>query len=221
MKYNVIEKFLSINGEGIRSGQLTTFVRFRGCNLACEYCDSKYTWGEKEAVEVMTEQQILEYCKANASKNVTLAGGEPMYQPGIIQLIVLLCAQGFSVEIETNGSIDISQVAAIKRNRPFITLDYKTSASRMEKHNLLSNYKYVTKKDCVKFVVGSEQDLQKAVQICERYDLVNKCNVLLSPVWGKIQPVQIVQFMKQHKLNGYRMQLQIHKFIWDPDERGV
>lgn len=221
MKYNVIEKFLSINGEGIRSGQLTTFVRFRGCNLACEYCDSKYTWGTRESVEVMTEEQILEYCKQNGSKNITLAGGEPMYQKGIVELIKLLCQNGFSVEIETNGSIDISEVAKISHNRPFITLDYKTSASGMEKHNLFSNYQYVTKKDCVKFVCGSVNDLQKAVEISEKYDLVNKCNVLLSPVFGMIEPVTIVEFMKQHKLNGYKMQLQIHKFIWDPDLRGV
>lgn len=221
MKFNVIEKFLSINGEGIRSGQLTTFVRFRGCNLACKYCDSKYTWGEVEDVEVMTEQEIVDYCKKNGSINVTLAGGEPMYQKGIVNLVKLLCENGFSVEIETNGSIDISQIAAIKHNRPFITLDYKTSASGMEQHNLLSNYQYINKNDSVKFVCGSVDDLKKAVQICNTYKLVEKCNVLLSPVWGMIKPLQIVEFMKQNKLNGYKMQLQIHKFIWNPDERGV
>lgn len=221
MKYNVIEKFLSINGEGMRQGHLCTFVRFKGCNLRCRYCDSAYSYDPTESAEIMTAQQILEYCTANGSKMVMLAGGEPMFQPGIVDLIRLLSQNGFSVEIETNGSIDISQVAQIENNRPFITLDYKTSASGMEKHNLFSNYDYLTKNDSVKFVVGSIADLQKMTQIVDKYNLLEKANVLISPVWNEIQPLEIVNFMRDNKLNGYKMQMQMHKFIWDAEERGV
>lgn len=221
MNYNVIEKFTSVNGEGIRSGQLTTFVRFKGCNLRCSYCDSSYTFDKNEYSEIMSEQQIIDYVRSTGSKNVTLAGGEPLFQKGIIPLIKKLCENDFSVEIETNGSFDIKEISQIEKNRPFITLDYKTSASGMEKHNLFSNYDYVNKNDCVKFVVGSIEDLQNAVQVCNKYDLVQKTNVLLSPVWEAIEPSEIVEFMKENKLNGYRLQLQIHKFIWNPDERGV
>ena len=144
-----------------------------------------------------------------------------MYQKGIVDLVKRLCSEGFSVEIETNGSIDISQIATISHNRPFITLDYKTSASGMEKHNLLSNYQYVTFNDSVKFVVGSRHDLDVMRQIVERYSLLDKTNVLISPVWGDIQPVEIVEYMKNYKLNGYKMQMQMHKFIWEPDKRSV
>ena len=221
MKYDVIEKFLSINGEGMRQGHLCTFVRFKGCNLRCKYCDSAYSYDPTESAEIMTAEQIVEYCRANGAKMVMLAGGEPMFQPGIVELIKKLCEEGFSVEIETNGSIDISQVAAIKNNRPYITLDYKTSASGMEAHNLFSNYDYVTKQDSVKFVVGSVHDLDVMVETVNKYSLLEKTNVLISPVWGDMNPLDIVEYMKHHKLNGYKMQMQIHKFIWNPDERCV
>ena len=221
MKYNVIEKFLSINGEGIRQGHLCTFIRFKGCNLRCEYCDSKYSFDPTESAEIMTGEEIVEYCKKNGSSMVMLAGGEPMVQDGIVDIIEALCENGFSVEIETNGSIDISKVAQIKDNRPCITLDYKTSASGMEKYNLFSNYNYLTKSDSVKFVVGSIADLDKMVEVVNNYNLLQKSNVLISPVWGQIEPVQIVNYMKENKLNGYKMQMQIHKFIWNDNERGV
>lgn len=221
MKYNVIEKFTSINGEGLRSGQLTTFIRFFGCNLRCAYCDSAYSYDDNETYTVMSDYQILEYCRQSATKNITLAGGEPLYQEGITELVQLLCDNGFSVEIETNGAISIEQIAAITNNRPWITLDYKTSASKMEKHNLFSNYQYLTKKDCVKFVVGCVEDLDTAVRITDKYKLLENANVLLSPVYGQIAPVEIADYMKAHNLNGYRMQIQIHKVIWDAEARGV
>jgi len=221
MKYDVIEKFLSVNGEGLRSGHLTTFVRFKGCNLRCKYCDSAYSYDPTESSEIMTEKQIVDYCKSNGAKMVTLAGGEPLYRSGMYELIKLLSANGFSVEIETNGSIDISNIASIQPNRPWITLDYKTSASGMEHHNMHSNYSHIGKQDVVKFVVGSVKDLDKMVQVCDRYDLVKKTNVLISPVYGEIEPVEIVEYMMRNKLNGYKMQIQMHKFIWDADKRGV
>lgn len=221
MKYDVIEKFLSINGEGIRCGFLSTFVRFKGCNLRCKYCDSAYSYEPTESSEIMTGEEILQYCKDNGSKNITLAGGEPLFRKGMPELIKLLCDNGFSVEIETNGSIDISNIAEIGPNRPFLTLDYKTSASGMEDHNLFSNYQYLTKNDSVKFVVGSKADLEKMVSIVEKYDLLKKCNVLVSPVYKEIEPIEIVDFMKENLLNGYKMQIQMHKVIWDADLRGV
>lgn len=220
-KYNVIEKFLSINGEGIRQGHLCTFIRFKGCNLRCKYCDSAYSYNPTETAEIMTEDQIIQFCRDMGSQKIMLAGGEPMIQHGIVDLIKRLCREGFSVEIETNGSIDISKVAAIRQNRPYITLDYKTSASGMQDHNLFSNYDYLTKNDSVKFVVGSEHDLHVMQRIVDKYNLLQRTNVLISPVWGQIEPVKIVEYMKNNKLNGYKMQMQMHKFIWDPNERNV
>lgn len=221
MNYNVIEKFKSVNGEGIRSGQLTTFIRFFGCNLRCAYCDSAYSYDKNEKYEIMSTEEIIDYLKESGTKNVTLAGGEPMYQKGINELIEEMCRNGYSVEIETNGSIDIERISKIKENRPYITLDYKTSASGMERHNLLKNYDFISKNDSVKFVVGSVEDLETAYKVSNEYKLAEKANVLLSPVYGEIEPIEIVNFMMKKNWNGAKMQIQIHKVIWDAEMRGV
>lgn len=220
MKYKVIEKFTSVNGEGLRSGELTTFVRFFGCGLRCKFCDSKYTYDTAEQYEKMDEQQILEYLLSTNIKNVTLAGGEPLYQPGIKELMTLLCNAGFRVEVETNGAHSIAPFMDIV-NRPSFTLDYKTGCSGMTKFMDVSNYKYVTKHDSVKFVVGSIADLDMMRSVVEQYKLLEKTNVLVSPCYGDIDPVTIVEYMQQHTLNGYKMQIQIHKVIWDANKRGV
>ena len=221
MKYDVIEKFLSINGEGLRCGHLTTFVRFKGCNLRCKYCDSAYSYDETETSQLMTEQEIVDYCKNNGAKMITLAGGEPLYRDGMVELVERLAKEGFSVEIETNGSIDISRLSKIETNRPWLTLDYKTSASGMESRNRTANYQYLTKQDSLKFVVGSKKDLDKMVEVVNEYGLLGKTNILISPVYGDIEPLEIVEYMKERKLNGYKMQIQMHKVIWDANERGV
>ena len=218
MKFNVIEKFVSVNGEGTRAGQLTAFVRFAGCNLRCSYCDSAYSY-EEDIYEVMTEDEIVSYVDSTGVRNVTLAGGEPLCQPGIQYLVELLC-RNHSVEIETNGSLPVWQLALMDP-RPILTLDYKTESSGMEDENMLGNYRYLEAQDSVKFVVGNVGELEKALVICERFNLWERCNVLFSPQWGNIEPVDIVNFMKAHTLNDARLNLQIHKFIWDPDMRGV
>ena len=218
MKFNVIEKFVSINGEGTRCGQLSVFVRFAGCNLRCSYCDSTYSY-EEDSYEVMTDDEIVAYVDSTGVRNVTLAGGEPLFQEGIDCLVKRLC-ENHSVEIETNGAIPIRFFAEMNP-RPILTLDYKTESSGMEQANRLDNYRYLDAQDSVKFVVGNVGELEKALTVCDEYDLWGKCNVLFSPQWGNIEPVEIVEFMKARNLNDARMQLQIHKFIWDPDMRGV
>lgn len=128
--YKVVEKFISINGEGSRAGQLATFIRFHYCNLNCSYCDTRYANDSNSNYELLSAQNILDYLKANKVVNVTLTGGEPLLQQNIDYLIDLLLKNGFSVEIETNGSIDIKPF--IKETRPIFTLDYKVPSSTME-----------------------------------------------------------------------------------------
>lgn len=221
MKYKVIEYFTSINGEGLKSGQLTTFIRFVGCNLRCVFCDSKYTYDKDEKYEVMTDKQILEYVAKTGIKNVTLAGGEPLFQPNIKELVKALCDSGFNVEIETNGSHPIKEMVGFS-NRPSFTLDYKTGCSGgMSKYMNTENYAYITKHDSVKFVVGSKSDLEQMLDVITEYDLIEKTNVLVSPCYGEIELLDIVEYMKAHKLNGVRMQIQLHKIVWNAEARGV
>lgn len=218
--FAVVEKFVSINGEGIRAGELAVFIRFRKCNLNCSYCDTKWANTESAETEMMSAEDIAQYIAETGVKNVTLTGGEPLLQKNIYDLIKILAEQGNSVEIETNGSISIAELSK-KPCRPIFTLDYKLPGSNMEKSMLVDNYNYINKNDAVKFVAGSKSDLEKALQIINEYDLTKKCHVYISPVFDRINPVEIVDFMAENKLNDVRLQLQLHKFIWNPDERGV
>ena len=220
-EYKIAETFSSINGEGVKAGQLAFFIRFTGCNLNCSYCDTKWA-NEADAPFIhMTAEKILEAAKKSGIKNITVTGGEPLIQEEIIPLLKLLCENNFNVEIETNGAADISEAAGIFPNRPSITLDYKLPSSGMEKFMRMENYNFLEKNDTVKFVSGSISDLEKAAEIISEYNLTDKCHVYLSPVFGKIIPEDMVDFMLENHLNGVNLQLQLHKYIWDPDKRGV
>lgn len=218
--FPVVEKFVSINGEGSRAGELAVFVRFRKCNLNCSYCDTKWANTDSAEAVMMTAESIAEYVRSTEVKNVTLTGGEPLLQSDIYSLIELLMKQGNSVEIETNGSISIAELSR-QEYRPLFTLDYKLPGSNMESTMLTDNYNYLNENDVVKFVAGSKSDLEKAVQIINKFNLTEKCRVYISPVFDSINPADIVGFMAENKLNSVRLQLQLHKFIWNPEKRGV
>lgn len=221
IEYKVVEKFTSINGEGTRAGQLAVFIRFLGCNLKCEYCDTKWANEEQTAYETMSGQDIYDYIKSTGIKNVTLTGGEPLLQPKIGELLRRLSKdKEIRVEIETNGSICIKEYQEIE-NPPVFTMDYKLPVSKMTDFMCLENFLYLKKKDTVKFVAGEKKDLEMAKQIIEKYRLMEKCSVYLSPVFGKINPAKIVEFMLENQMNGVNFQLQMHKFIWEPERRGV
>lgn len=214
----VIELFLSVNGEGLKSGELATFVRFAGCNLRCPYCDTKYSYENPKYIE-MSIDEIISKIESFKAYNVTLTGGEPLIQKNIDILIKKLSDKGYRVELETNGSVDISKYVGLKGVA--FTLDYKGPTSLMEDKMLLDNYKYLTKNDVVKFVCGSTKDLEKARDIILKYKLDEITNPFLSPVFGEISLEGMVDFMKENNLNNVRLQLQIHKIIWDKDKRGV
>ncbi len=220
-QYKVVEKFVSINGEGIFAGQLAVFIRFQGCNLSCSFCDTAWANEDDAAFTFMTEQQINDYIKETGIKNVTLTGGEPLLVPDILQLLQLLATDQFlHIEIETNGSIELNPFAGIS-NPPAFTMDYKLPGSLMEAKMLVSNFFQLTKKDTVKFVVGNTEDLNRAKEVIKAYDLTTKCHIYISPVFGKINLEEIVDYLIQNCMNGVTMQLQMHKVIWDPNKRGV
>ncbi len=220
-QFRITEKFTSINGEGVRAGQLAVFIRFAGCNLDCSYCDTKWANQTDTPYTLMTENEIYDYIKETGIKNVTITGGEPLIQPDIEVLIeTLSCDISLNVEIETNGSADIGRFSRISIP-PMFTMDYKLPSSGMEKFMNTDNFNYLCKDDTVKFVAGSHNDLETAYQIIEKYNLIKKCHVYISPVFGSINPEDIVEFMKQKKLNDVNLQLQLHKIIWSPDKKGV
>lgn len=217
--FNVAEKFVSINGEGQKAGQLAVFIRFAGCNLRCSYCDTKWANDFDLKGENLTAEQILEYVLDTGVHNVTLTGGEPLLRPEIEELISMLVKAGLWVEIETNGSVSLKPLE--KDSRPHFTMDYKTPSSNMESEMLVSNFDLLEPDDVVKFVCGSSEDLNCTYDIIKKYNLTEKCKVYLSCVFGNLQPSAVVDFMKEKNLNGVNFQLQMHKFIWNPDKRGV
>lgn len=219
--YKIAEMFSSINGEGTHAGQLAFFVRFTGCNLNCSYCDTKWANVPNAEYTEMTADEIRSEVQKSGISNVTVTGGEPLIQPNIVPLLETLCGDGRYVEIETNGSADVSEVLKIKGNRPALTMDYKLPSSGMESFMRTENFVLLEAKDTVKFVSGSLADLERALEIIRKYGLIGKCAVYISPVFGKLKPAEIVDFMLSNKLNGVNVQLQMHKFIWDPNMRGV
>lgn len=226
--FHVVERFISINGEGRRAGQLAMFIRFAGCNLTCEYCDTKWANEPQTVFEEYSAKELYQQIQESGVKNVTLTGGEPLLQPDMPKLLELLRKDlRLRIEIETNGSVDIrnflpaEKVEQIPDNVTF-TLDYKTSVSGMENKMCLTNYQNVRSVDTVKFVVGCQADLWRAKEMIETYALIEKgCGIYLSPCFGKIEPATMVDFLVEQKLNDVNIQLQLHKFIWNPDKRGV
>ena len=217
---NVVEKFVSINGEGANAGELSAFIRFKGCNLSCSYCDTKWANCKDTEAKPMSPQELSEWVMQQRVINVTLTGGEPLLQKGVEELIELLAGNGIRVEIETNGSIPLEKFALLK-HRPVFTMDYKLPSSGMEEFMCRDNFRLLGEHDTVKFVSGSMEDLERAAEIIDEYGLVGRCHVYISPVFGEIDPADIVTFMEERKMNGVRLQLQLHKFIWEPSRRGV
>lgn len=221
----VVEKFISINGEGVRAGELAVFVRFKGCNLRCSYCDTMWA-NEKDCLfQEETPREICEYIVSTGVKNVTLTGGEPLLQKEMPELIGMLMAEdGIRTEIETNGAVDLEafcQERKDKKERLSFTMDYKLPSSGMEEQMIHTNFFLLCRNDTVKFVTGSREDMDTALEIIKRYGLTERCHVYFSPVFGAVDPASMVDFMIRHKLNDARLQIQIHKVIWDPEKRGV
>lgn len=218
----VAEKFISINGEGTRAGELAVFVRFTVCNLRCSYCDTMWANEPGCPYEEMSPAQICEYVRSTGIKNVTLTGGEPLLQKDMDKLISLLISEcGVRVEIETNGAVDLRPFAELPEGRPLFTMDYKLPSSGYEDRMIAENFSVLEKEDTVKFVSGSRADLERAGEIIEKYGLLDRCHVYFSPVFGRIEPAEIVDFMLNKRMNKARIQIQMHKVIWDPNERGV
>ncbi len=221
LRYQVVESFLSINGEGKRAGQLAVFLRFAGCNLKCSYCDTMWANQPDVAYTWMTKEEIYEIVRQSGAKNVTITGGEPLLQEGMKELLAFLAEdESLTIEIETNGSVDLTPYLSIS-DRVVMTMDYKLPGSGMEDRMNLSNLKKLRTVDTVKFVSGSREDLIRAVQIMEKYALRGRCACYLSPVFGRIEPVEMVEFMKERQLTGVNLQIQMHKVIWDPEMKGV
>ncbi len=210
----ICELFTSIQGESSYAGQPCTFIRLSGCNLRCSYCDTQYAFDEGREIGVDT---VLAYVKEAGLPLVEITGGEPLLQDAALQeLTVSLLDNGFRVLIETNGSLSIRDLD----RRAVVILDLKTPGSGMADKNDFSNLHYLKASDEVKFVIGDRNDYDWSREIIGRYDLGRRCVLLFSPVTGRLEPRSLAGWIIEDRLP-VRLNLQLHKYIYDPDERGV
>lgn len=255
LSWPIAEFFTSINGEGPNAGRLAAFIRFPQCNLSCSFCDTAWANAADCPTTIETLSDLIAFVSASGAECITLTGGEPLLQDGIEELILGLLAADpdWSIEIETNGSVDLSSAAnarsawahrrvhallgdddgrvlsRLNRRNVFLresarvsfTMDWKLPSSGMEEHMLPENLDLLEPYDSIKFVAGTADDLNRALEVMRGYGLIEREGVFFSPVFGALEPADIVEFMKVNRLSKARVQLQLHKIIWPNEQKGV
>ena len=209
----VNEIFHSIQGESTFAGRPCVFVRLTGCPLRCTWCDTEY------AFHAGTEQSLDDILAQVHSYDCTLVevtGGEPLAQLNTTSLLTRLCDEGFTVLLETSGALDTANVDP----RVHIILDVKCPMSGMTERMHWPNVERLRRRDEAKFVVQDRLDYEWARDVVSRYKLTECCPVLFSPVFGSLDPRLLAEWVLADRLP-IRVQLQMHKFIWAPDMRGV
>lgn len=224
----IIEIFDSIDGEGIRTGQSATFIRLAGCNLRCSYCDTVYSLFDEETpceYTEMTTEEVISKVNANY-KRITLTGGEPLIAPESSKLVSRLTEMGYEVNIETNGAVDI--IEFLKKiphsENLFFTIDYKLPTSGMTDKMIWNNFLNLRPCDVIKFVVGSSEDIAQTIDIVKKLKSVYTVmpHIFIGAVYGMFDAQELVDIiLREPALADARFQVQLHKIIWDPDERGV
>lgn len=209
----ITEIFYSLQGEAKTVGLPTAFVRLTGCPLRCTYCDTEYAFTGGEVLEM---QAVLDQVAGYRPRFVTVTGGEPLAQPGCIELLAQLCDAGYQVSLETSGAIDISKVDP----RVSVVLDLKTPASGEVSRNLYENIPLLKSIDQVKFVICDRQDYDWARFKVAEYKLnQHVCEVLFSGSHEGLSPATLADWIIEDNLP-VRMQVQLHKYLWG-DKQGV
>lgn len=212
-KIKINEIFFSIQGESLLAGKPTVFIRTTACNLRCTWCDTRYAYWDGKLMEI---SEILSEVKKHETEYVCVTGGEPLGQKAVLPLLQALLAQKYIVSLETNGSFSIKDVPldVIK------VIDIKCPDSGETESMAWENLSLVKPQDQFKFVIASKADFEWAERICDEHKLHEKCAVLFSPVYGKVKPAELAQWILKSKAK-VTMQMQMHKEIWGPSERGV
>lgn len=208
------EIFKSIQGETSFAGLPTLFIRTAGCNLRCSWCDTTYSFSRGTATEISA---IIDQAVESNVKHICITGGEPLIQENVFELMTLLCDKNFSLSLETGGSISVQNVD------PRVTsiIDIKCPGSGMESKNFWQNLILLRPQDEVKFVVKDREDYDYAKKICSKYALFQRKNpILISPVHDVMDTQELVKWILEDSLP-IRLNLQIHKYIWNPSTRGV
>lgn len=211
-RLRITEIFLSLQGESRTSGLPTVFVRLTGCPLRCTYCDTAYAF---HGGEWKSFADILATVEEYGVRHVCVTGGEPLAQPGCIDLLRQLCDAGYAVSLETSGALPIEQVDP----RVMKILDLKTPASGEVERNRWENLEFLSADDQVKLVICNREDYDWASEQIRQRRLNDYCEVLLSPSWGQMDVTQLADWIVEDRLPA-RLQVQLHKILWG-DKPGV
>ena len=202
----VFEIFYSLQGESSRVGLPTIFIRLSGCPMRCHYCDTAYAF---QGGSMMGMDDIMSSIKKYDTRYVTVTGGEPLAQKEVLNLLKTLADSDYEVSLETGGGLSIKEVDP----RVKIILDIKTPESGEEKKNHWENLEVINSKDEIKFVLCSREDYDWAKQILDQYQLTEKCEILFSPVYQKLNATDLADWILKDQLH-VRMQIQLHKLLW-------
>ncbi|MGQ0506379.1 MAG: radical SAM protein [Myxococcaceae bacterium] len=210
----VKELYVSLQGESSHAGTLCSFVRLTGCHLRCSYCDSEFAF---KGGQRMLNSEVLTEVRRMGSPKVEITGGEPLLQPGVYPLMEQLLDDGFEVLLETSGAIDVRLVPS----RVHKIVDLKTPSSGEADRNDLRVFQSMTARDELKFVIGSREDYEWTRRMISQHDLANRpFELLVSTVFSALEPRQLAEWVIADRLP-VRFQLQMHKYLWDPNARGT
>ncbi|MEN8213509.1 MAG: 7-carboxy-7-deazaguanine synthase QueE [Pseudomonadota bacterium] len=211
-RLRITEIFCSLQGESRSMGWPTTFIRLTGCPLRCGYCDTSYAF---KGGEWLSLAEILQRVDGIGVQHVTVTGGEPLAQKASLELLTLLCDRDYLVSLETSGALDISAVDP----RVARVIDIKTPGSQEQQSNLWDNLHHLKPSDQLKFVICGRDDYLWSKQLLERHQLQHLCEVLFSPAYGELQPVELANWIVADRLP-VRFQIQLHKLLWG-EKQGV
>jgi 7-carboxy-7-deazaguanine synthase len=206
VRLRINEIFFSLQGEARTVGFPTVFVRLTGCPLRCGYCDTEYAFTEGET---MALADVLRDVARYSPRYVTVTGGEPLAQPGSRVLMQSLSDAGYQVSLETSGAFDIAGIDP----RVSVVMDLKTPGSGEESKNRYENVALLRKHDQVKFVIADRVDYDWSCDQLSERGIAERCEVLFSPVHGKLDPAQLAEWILADRLP-VRMQIQLHKYLW-------
>ena len=212
-KLIINEVFFSLQGESTHAGRRCVFVRLSGCNLRCTWCDTAYAFQEGRE---RTFDSLLEEIESYRCDLIEITGGEPLLQKNVQRFMEKLSDAGYEVLLETGGQINIGMVD----NRVQRIMDVKCPSSGESERNHWDNMSLLTDRDQVKFVIGNREDYDWAKQVISRYKLEEKCPLLMSPVFAMMSGRKLAEWILEDNLK-VRFQLQLHKYIWSPDAKGV
>jgi 7-carboxy-7-deazaguanine synthase len=219
----LVEVYETVEGEGLMAGYPTIFVRLFGCQLRCSWCDTPYSYAPAQAEETATIEELVERISRFASRRICLTGGEPLIHGDSVITLMNRLSQDekwLDIHVETNGAVDLEPfLMGVPSQRVRYVMDYKLSGSGEREKMIDRNLTRLRSTDEIKFVIANDTDYEEALQVIRQHEIA--AQILFSPVFGAMEPAELASRMLRDQLSHIRLNVQLHKLIWPPAQRGV